>query len=192
MYREMLSKIHSAKQDFIRNQYNQNTQLTKSSEAMMELMDRLQELDDKRRNVSVLSSIGYRLQGKKVDPIDEQKADLIRDFPIPNTKEDALEFMTVASIKMKDRGDGSESAKAIANAWKIKYTEAQKKYNLIMMRESNTSSLQSSSQMRGILEQKVPSSGGWSTWSGFGKFCWVILNIYFIGIPAIIYACCKK
>ena len=159
----------------------------------MELMDRLQELDDKRRNVSVLNSLGYLLQGKKVDPIDEQKANLIRDFPIPNTKEDTLEFMTVASIKMKDRGDGSEAAKAIANAWKVKYTEAQKKYNLIAARTPVSVPHQNYPQVNNIPKENLPKpQGGWSTWSGFGKFCWVILNIYTFGIPAIIYAISRR
>jgi len=33
---------------------------------------------------------------------------------------------------------------------------------------------------------------GWGSWSTTGKVLWVILNIYTIGIPTLIYACCKK
>ena len=38
---------------------------------------------------------------------------------------------------------------------------------------------------------KKKKKSGFSSWSGLGKFMWIILNIYTCGIPAIIYACTR-
>lgn len=65
---------------------------------------------------------------------DEQKINLIRNFAIPNTKEDILEFMILASsnIDMKLYGTGANAdetgaLRAISDAWIAKFEQAYQK-----------------------------------------------------------------
>ena len=65
---------------------------------------------------------------------DEQKINLIRNFAIPNTKEDILEFMILASsnIDMKLYGtetgtDETGAQRAISDAWMAKFEQAYRK-----------------------------------------------------------------
>ena len=50
--------------------------------------------------------------------IDQQKKELIRNFPIPNTKDDLLEFLTLAIPRAKKRGNMFTS-KFGEGAWEI-------------------------------------------------------------------------
>lgn len=65
---------------------------------------------------------------------DEQKINLIRNFAIPNTKEDILEFMILASsnIDMKLYGtetnaDDTGAQRAVSDAWMAKFEQAYQK-----------------------------------------------------------------
>lgn len=65
---------------------------------------------------------------------DEQKINLIRNFAIPNTKEDILEFMILASSNIDMKLYGTESnidetgaQRAVSDAWMAKFEQAYQK-----------------------------------------------------------------
>lgn len=67
---------------------------------------------------------------------ERQKIALIRNFPIPNTKEDMMEFLIMAaSNAVADFSTQSEGEKALAEAWKAKYEQA---YNKAYISFENT------------------------------------------------------
>lgn len=70
-----------------------------------------------------------------VSATDQKKISLIRSFVIPNTKEDMLEFLILASSNINlhrynDFDTISESEKAISDAWQAKFEQAYEKAKL--------------------------------------------------------------
>lgn len=56
------------------------------------------------------------------------KINLIRSFPIPNTKEDLLEFAIMAASNIEtDYWNMTDSEKALSDAWKAKFEQAYRK-----------------------------------------------------------------
>lgn len=96
--------------------------------------------------VPVCASCGYELRGKqengsvkefaeKIDfaENDEQRIRLIRNFAIPNTKEDILEFVILASTNI-----GSEYVtEETAAAWMVKMEQCRHKADLLLLNDSN-------------------------------------------------------
>lgn len=161
----------------------------KAVNSVQELAQKLEALEEKRvLDNSVGNIVGgfvKKIAGMdRLDPIDEQKITLIRNFPIPNTKEDIQEFIVLASSNMSIEPYGSkkeiEAQKALIAAWEVKYKQANQKAKMLFGFSFDT---------KGEKKQK---GSGWASWSGIAKFGWVILNIYTLGIPAIIYYCVKK
>lgn len=80
-----------------------------ASGSVQKLFEMLNELSEKRKesNQSILGGIGkfygenlFKIQDKN----DIQKKELISNFPIPNTREDILEFLSLAVPKAKKIG----------------------------------------------------------------------------------------
>ena len=67
---------------------------TEASESVKTLADKLEKIDS-RRNSGVGSAFSKMFN--QVSALDEQKISLIRNFAIPNTKEDILEFVILAA-----------------------------------------------------------------------------------------------
>lgn len=93
--------------------------------------------------VSTCPSCNYELRGtKSANSIQnflskleqttsvEQKSTLIRNFPIPNTKEDIFEFMILASTNIK-----RQKNELIFNAWLAKFEQCYKKASLSFVNE---------------------------------------------------------
>ena len=102
----------------------------KASNAVREFALKLEAIETKRENKSggLLSKIGLsRNKSKTID----QKISLIQGFPIPNTKEDILEFMILATanIDMAAFGsfDDNKDDIALSNAWLSKVKQAHSK-----------------------------------------------------------------
>lgn len=58
----------------------------------------------------------------------ERKLNLIQSFPIPNTKEDIVEFMILAGANMvPPSSDGGSDAEAMYNMWAAKFEQAYQK-----------------------------------------------------------------
>ncbi len=188
-----------------------------------------------------------------------EKVNLIRTFPIPNTKEDIIEFMILAVsnynetsfIKNKDDEDNLSAAwlakieqcyhkasftitggrdlekiNELYNSIKTKQADADKRQKIYVLlpwglcfvgvllaitripfvsmtgslmlifgivlacirrRNSKEQNLIEHPELIGLYENKQAKSG-FASWSIGAKIGWVILNIYTLGIPAIIYS----
>lgn len=109
----------------------------KASSAVKEFERQLQEIESRRTSKKALTGVAQQFTQtigiKFRDSIDEQKLNLIRNFTVPNTKEDVMEFMILAVSNIDDSaqdGNKSEIEKNISAAWKAKTEQAYNKAKL--------------------------------------------------------------
>ena len=94
---------------------------------------------------------GYELRGAKTSATvrqftenlenaenDEQRIALLRNFPIPNTKEDIFEFFILAATNIR-----GEESKAVFESWLAKFEQCYQKAKLIMGTDSDFEKVQS-------------------------------------------------
>lgn len=119
---------------------------SKVTSSVKELALKLEAIESRRSTSrhSFISKI-YGNDGNLTDT-DEQKISLIRSFSVPNTKEDILEFMILASSNIDmsiygwgDNGIFTESRKAVSEAWIAKMEQTYEKARLTF---GNTSEFQ--------------------------------------------------
>ena len=182
---------------------------------------------------------------------EKQRIIILKNFPVPNTKEDIFEFMLLAFSNFDAEYYASHlDEDDITDAWLAKIELCYKKAKLMLSKneiesienlyyevKSNIIKTQSKNKNKTIasvmfiviglllvLTQILPiatiglvlltvgivrlankkkkaevlqenysaAKTGFSSWSTLAKVLWIILNIYTIGIPAIVYACRKK
>lgn len=100
--------------------------------------------------VSVCPACGYEIRGKSaVDSVQsfyrdlngaqttEQKDRMIRNFPVPNTKEDIIEFMILASSNIL-----GEDERDIYEAWLAKFEQTYQKALILFSGDSDFSRIQ--------------------------------------------------
>ena len=102
-------------------------------------------------------SCGYEIRGGKassssrdfvaklVDAAnDNQRVTLIQSYPIPNTKEDILEFMIVASTNFDATANisGNGMKKTVSDAWLAKVEQSYQKATLLFANDSDFSKIQ--------------------------------------------------
>jgi RNA polymerase subunit RPABC4/transcription elongation factor Spt4 len=113
--------------------------------SVKDLSHKLETIENYRENEASSTSFLGKLYGTdgKLSKTDEQKINLIRSFPIPNTKEDILEFMLLASSNIDfnlyglgDQGVITASRKAVSDAWISKMEQAYEK-SQILFSDSN-------------------------------------------------------
>ena len=107
---------------------------TKAVSSVQELSRKLQEIESQRPTTNILSVYQKQMEANAriIPKTDQQKIELIKNFPIPNTKEDMYEFLVLALSNIDactyGLGGGSYIHKAISNAWHAKleqsYTKA--------------------------------------------------------------------
>ena len=117
----------------------------KNSSAVEKLSAKLEEIEktrEKKKTNAVLRL--YNLD----DPItktDEQKISVIRNFPIPNTKEDLYEFLILSKSNIdvsSYTNQGFPTArKAISDAWKAKFDQAYQKAKLLLKDDERLSDI---------------------------------------------------
>lgn len=106
---------------------------TKCSQAVIDFSKKLEELEKKRSNMTLLDNFKKMINSSNLDSIEEQIISHITNFPIPNNKEDIFEFAILASsnidAKVVDEEDELESSyhKALNSAWRAKFSQAYKK-----------------------------------------------------------------
>ena len=83
-------------------------------------------IGNKKVGYSERSSIKQEIELKTAD----QKATLIRTFPIPTAKEDLFEFLVLAYSNINTELDPSPSEKAVSDAWEAKFEQAYEKARL--------------------------------------------------------------
>lgn len=121
----------------------------KISSTVSELVRKIEELDRKKYDDSFTKRIKRILDGAKLSPIEEQKISLISNFPIPNTKEDILEFMIFSSshiLAEKPGGDISEHDellyKELKKAWEMKFEQAYDKAKICIKSDEDRTEIE--------------------------------------------------
>jgi len=109
--------------------------------SVQKFKDQLMEIESKRKK----SHLGMFYAYAPADPVDKQKLELIKAFPIPNTIDDIIEFIMLANanIDMKlskkswmNSGGGMqvlsmEMPKVISDAWVAKMQQAYQKAEML-------------------------------------------------------------
>lgn len=119
---------------------------TKASNSVREFAIKLEEIEKTRPSKSF--SFKRRIEEQtEISSTDMKKISLIKSFAIPNTKEDILEFLVLASsnINMQRYNDFeflSESEKAVSDAWEAKFEQAYEKAKLSFGNTSEFSKIQ--------------------------------------------------
>lgn len=82
----------------------------------------------------VLTSDSVREFATKIDSAqtDAQRVNIIRSYPVPNTKEDIFEFMILASTNIT-----GEQQKKVFDAWLVKFEQSYQKAQLVMKDSSD-------------------------------------------------------
>ena len=155
--------------------------------SVLELSNKLQSLESQR------GTIKYKIASicnSKQDIILKQKIEMINTFPIPNTKEDLLEFAILAKshlVSADRNGDGklSEDEREMFMSWNIKLEQCYEKGSIILSGERDILRLQEIIEsVRNLKSYKIlRKTKGANVASKVG---WGILNVYTLGIPAIL------
>lgn len=112
----------------------------KATGSVRELQLKVEELYAKRPQRKVHTIFTQALSGGQVSNTDEEIVGLIKNFSIPNNKEDIMEFIILASsnIDMKVYGVNSQqyqtlnpAQREVSDAWLAKYEQAYQKAQLI-------------------------------------------------------------
>lgn len=112
---------------------------TKAASSVQELAQKLEMLEAQRQPPWVASMNTQALKQNSLSQTDEQKVNLIQNFPIPNTKEDIMEFAVWAISNvdpsvfstMNTSPSNNEAKRAISNAWLTKFEQAYQKGRLM-------------------------------------------------------------
>lgn len=112
----------------------------KAVKSVRELAIKLEEIESKREhtNPNIMREFLY---GKTTTKTDEQKISLIKNFSIPNTKEDLYEFLILASsninVDMYDEGTvrNTDVRLAMSDAWRAKFEQAYQKAKIIFVND---------------------------------------------------------
>ena len=113
----------------------------KATSSVHELQLKLEELYAKRPRRKVHTIFTQALLGGQVSNIDEEIVGLIKNFSIPNNREDITEFIILASsnIDMKVYGMNSSryqmlnpAQREISDAWLAKYEQVYQKAQLML------------------------------------------------------------
>lgn len=105
---------------------------TNAADSIKTLSEKLEKIESHRH-----SSIGstFSKMFNQVSSLDEQKINLIRNFAIPNTKEDVLEFVILAAanidVKTYSAGQTKAAQRELSDAWLAKLEQAYQKAQLM-------------------------------------------------------------
>lgn len=105
----------------------------KTANAIRELTSSIDKLEKKRNTVT--DAIATKISGRSENPTDEKIASLIRNFVVPNTKEDIFEFMILAAGYMDakvlaGRTAAKDVADVVIKAWDSKFRQTYEKAKL--------------------------------------------------------------
>ncbi len=114
---------------------------SKATSSVRELASKLKELEAQRPPKKVGNIFANAFTGGSLSNADQQIVSLIKNFAIPNTKEDILEFVVLASanIDMKVYGLNGQQyqnfnpeRREISDAWLAKFEQAYQKAQLML------------------------------------------------------------
>ena len=130
----------------------------KATGSIRELQLKLEDLYSKRPQRKARTIFSQALSGGQTSNADEEIVGLIKNFSIPNNKEDIMEFIILASsnIDMKVYGVNSQqyqtlnpAQREISDAWLAKYEQAYQKAQLMF------GGTQDFLNIQGVYEQKM-------------------------------------
>lgn len=106
-----------------------------ATSSVNELSRKLEEIENKRIYRKPKTFHGKMYGTKEMTETDEQKINLIRNFAIPNTKEDLFEFIILAESNIyvdlyntvSNPVMPNDSRKELSNAWEAKFEQAYNK-----------------------------------------------------------------
>lgn len=105
------------------------------------LLDEIERTRPKQDRIRKIRRLRRNNEPEPVTPTDQRKATLIQSFPIPNTKEDLIEFTVLAASNIDPRDfaethHSSSSNKAISSAWYAKMQQAEAKALVVLKDDS--------------------------------------------------------
>lgn len=130
---------------------------TKGSSAVKELAAKLEKIQSKDN--AVFSGVSRLFNGGDLSKSEEQRINLIRNFVIPNNKEDIIEFMIMAVANINASAFNTlnsnnmsnaqkKSEKAISEAWIAKFEQASQKAKLSFPNDPAVLNAESAFQMK--------------------------------------------
>lgn len=165
-----------------------------AADSVAELSQRLDQIESERNGSGKKRGPFVKAaEQNAVSDIDQRKINLIRSFPIPNTKEDLFEFMILAlsnyDVKFTDMGDegGSESEKALSEAWKAKLEQAFNKAEVLFRDDPALERFRAMRKEKlGEIEERRAAAKKKSakTWVLI-----ILLNVVVFGCIGLIFAC---
>lgn len=118
---------------------------SKATRSVQELSQKLQEIEINRPANKKTVFRDLEAEGEIISKTDQQKIDLIKNFPIPNNKEDMYEFLVLAisNVDANTYGlsGGSNTHKAISNAWLSKLEQAYTKARVVFGKQPDFSEI---------------------------------------------------
>ena len=154
--------------------------------SVKKLVIKLEQLEKNRPSKNAFMQAFF---GDYVTSVDKKKAELIKNFVIPNTKEDILEFLILASsnIDIKAYGVGAQqysSQREVSDAWLAKFEQAYQKAQYLFGGSSEFSSIQEAYRLKTkeikLKKRQVPLT----LFGLFGMMVlmWLILFVMFRGM----------
>lgn len=123
-----------------------------ASESLSELADRIARVDEKKSDLPKKKGLfAYSDWLTQIAELNQQKASIIRSFPIPNDVEEIREFVILAASSVDAESyssfqtrHNSNSSREVSDAWLAKCEQAMGKARLASMRQSDVNALQDS------------------------------------------------
>ncbi|WP_051545054.1 hypothetical protein [Butyrivibrio sp. MC2021] len=124
----------------------------RAADSIVSLTKEIEKLERKRNNIK--DAVASRISKSTENPTDEKIASLIRNFIVPNTKEDIFEFMILASSYMNARFLAGKTlitdvAPVVIKAWETKFYQTYEKAKLSFGNDPDFKKIQ------GIFDKKM-------------------------------------
>ena len=155
--------------------------------SVRQLAMKLEQLEAKRPPKKGINIFAQTFGGGvQLQSIDEQKIDLIKNFSIPNTKEDVLEFIVLAAANIDLKVYGLDSSRyqmldparrELSDAWLAKLEQADQKAEIMFGHTQEYLSMRNvyENKMKAIKKQKLQ-----IVWLLVGTFGGIFLMFGFI------------
>ncbi len=166
---------------------------TKASSAVKEFARKLEAIESRREYEKPRGLFAAADAMNRVSKTDEQKISLIKSFAVPNSKEDMLEFMILATSSMNmsafdSTNPATKSEKEINNAWFSKaqqvYEKAKRSYStdgtfteIKSLYDSCNENIKKTKK-KGVLKNSliIGFCVGWLPILALGIFLWISIN----------------
>lgn len=114
-----------------------------------ELSAKLEAVEAKREDVAKINFIKNLSLRDGLTKTDERKVNLIRNFPIPNTKEDLYEFLVLSksNVDVALYEDDNQVRRggarlALSDAWKTKFEQSYQKAKIVFVNDTRMTEIQ--------------------------------------------------